>query len=127
MAWSWSHTTEAYENAQRNLEDLPKEELDVIYAEWVAWKRGHAIARAEAEAEGDEYNEYVHEAFDESAYNSALKSAQMESRSGMIVKIVWPYVEEFATCDNGGFNAWVCPYGCHTVPFDRNEPQGDES
>jgi len=21
-------------------------------------------------------------------------------------------------CDNGGWNCWLCPSGCHTVPFD---------
>ena len=31
---------------------------------------------------------------------------------------IWERAAEYATCDNGGFNAHVCPFGCHTVPFD---------
>ncbi len=32
---------------------------------------------------------------------------------------IWQYAsEDLRTCDNGGYNAWMCPWGCHTVSFD---------
>jgi hypothetical protein len=36
MAWSWSHTGEAYENVKANIEAKPREWLEVVWAEWVA-------------------------------------------------------------------------------------------
>ena len=36
MAWSWSHSQEAYENARENLSELDKETLEIIFAEWRA-------------------------------------------------------------------------------------------
>ena len=32
--WSWSHTQEAYYNAQRNLHNRSKKWLDEVWAEW---------------------------------------------------------------------------------------------
>lgn len=36
-----------------------------------------------------------------------------------IVDDIWERASNLATCDNGGFNAWMCPFGCdcHTVSF----------
>ena len=34
MAWSWSHTQEAYENAQANTHGLSLKKLREIWAEW---------------------------------------------------------------------------------------------
>jgi hypothetical protein len=39
----------------------------------------------------------------------------------MVQAEVWEKVKALAVCDNGGFEAWVCPYGCHTLPFDLME------
>ena len=36
MAWSWSHSQEAYENARENLSTLDRETLEIIFAEWRA-------------------------------------------------------------------------------------------
>ena len=101
MAWSWSHTVEAYENARRNLGKLRKGELNVIYAEWEAH-----TSREEDEG-----------AFDEPKYKAALTAAR-KIPADILADAIWERAEELATCDNGGFNAWVCPFGCHTVSFD---------
>lgn len=56
------------------------------------------------------------EAFDSEAYAIALE----ESRSlpiDTLADYITERAETTATCDNGGFNAWVCPSGCHTVSF----------
>lgn len=98
MAWEWSHTPEAYQNAYENLAELDTETLKTINAEWLAY---HV---------GKEEDPETSEPFNQDAYNHALTTEPD-------IDTIWIDVEELATCDNGGFNAWVCPYGCHTVPF----------
>lgn len=104
MAWEWSHTAEAYEIAQENLFHLDRVTLEVIYAEWQA--------RC-----GD--NEFDPD-FDSEAYEQGLKEAKGIATED-IVDYIWTQAEALYTCDNGGWNAWVCPWGCHTVPFSRPE------
>ncbi len=103
MAWSWSHTQEAYDNACLNLALLDKSELDIIYGEW--------------QAHIDESSSLV-TGFDEKCYYIGLDIAKHTDVNILLDKI-WTKVKAFATCDNGGFKAWVCPYGCHTVSFDK--------
>lgn len=98
MAWSWSHTQEAYDNARDNLVGLDRDRLNIIYAEWEALV-------------GDDD-------LDENKYEAALDKA-ITIEVDILIDIIWVKVVHFATCDNGGFNAWVCPYGCHTVSFDE--------
>lgn len=104
MAWSWSHTNEAYANAQANLEELPLETLRVIEAEWRSL-RIHDTG-------GDR--------FSLAKYQKAVKVIERENEYAEYLAVeIWEKASEQATCDNGGFNAWMCPFGCHTVPFDR--------
>ena len=95
MAWEWSHTPEAYENALRNFKALPTHELCVIAAEWDA----------------DDVDGFNHELY-------VQKFKEYEERGFVDESALWDKISGQRTCDNGGFNAWVCPYGCHTVPFD---------
>lgn len=104
MAWSWSHTNEAYANAQENLKTFDDETIAVICAEWKAY----------CKASVGEFNRF--------AYNWAIQKARKLIRKGMreyVESDIWDAMSEFATCDNGGFNAWCCPFGCHKVPFDN--------
>lgn len=103
MAWSWSHAQEAYVAAEQNLRELDKETLEVIYAEWRAARKHGATDPID---------------FDERKYNRALKYAK-EQDAETLADFIWEKASEQATCDNGGFNAWLCPYGCgcHTVSF----------
>lgn len=106
MAWSWSHTHEAYENAYANLSDLDRDDLKIIFAEWRAAQGKHGVI--------SDFNPE----FNQKKYDRALKYADTLDNSAMI-EFIWEHAESFATCDNGGFNAYVCPHGCHTVSFDR--------
>ena len=108
MAWEWSHTPEAYENARLNLADLSTKNLRIIFAEWHAWG-------GESSSTSD---------FNKALYKDALKSAT-QIAGDILVDSIWERAEEHRTCDNGGFNAWVCPFGCHTVSFDREEVEAE--
>lgn len=101
MAWSWSHTEQAYENARLNTHDLPQDELAVILAEWDAYVV-------------DEYRDE----FDPDAYTAAYERRRLQPHD-TLAENVWDKACDLQTCDNGGFNAWLCPFGCHTVSFDR--------
>lgn len=107
MAWQWSHTAEAYENAFNNLRELPRDKLDVIFAEW--------------RAAGVDTDKYDSEAFNQRKYARALAYAK-ELDTEELCDAIWNWAENAATCDNGGYNAWLCPSGCgcHCVSFDRN-------
>jgi hypothetical protein len=109
MAWGWSHTIEAYQNARDQLDVLPIDTLRVIWAEW------HAHTSREEDPG----------AFNEKRYRKARRRAETiymrlgaDFQQERLAEYVWECMEQLATCDNGGWNAWACPYGCHTVPFD---------
>lgn len=103
MAWEWSHTHEAYDNARENLSQLDLADLKIIFAEWRA-----------AQVKGGEIE---HNSFCQRKYDRALKYAITLSRD-QLVEFIWDRASDLATCDNGGFNAYMCPDGCHTVSFD---------
>lgn len=110
MAWAWSHSEEAYQNAENNLRGMKREELEIIFAEWrAAQGKGGSI-------------DYGDPAFDERKYNRALRFAKTLPHE-TLADFIWERASDFATCDNGGFNAWMCPHGCgpHCVPFDLVE------
>lgn len=109
MAWSWSHTAEAYDNARQNIENKDREWLEVCWAEWRA-------------AEPKEYSEHE---FNEKKYAKALVKAK-KLPGDVLASDIWDKASEFATCDNGGFNAYCCPWGCHTVPFDLETSEARE-
>ena len=107
MAWEWSHTQEAYDNAKLNIEDLDVDTLAVVVAE---------IAGKDFEDNSEELENF----YTSGPYEKALKEAKEKSQEELATK-VWAFAEEYSTCDNGGFNAYICPYGCHTVSFDRDD------
>lgn len=111
MAWSWSHTSEAYDAARHNLEQLPLHELQIIYAEWRAsnW--------------GAKDFDYVTTDFNQRKYYDALRYAAENLDHDTLVDAIWNWSSELATCENGGFELWVCPYGCgpHCVKPDWDD------
>lgn len=114
MAWSWSHTDEAYYNANENLRDKNREWLEVVFAEWHAtecYDEDHPLA-----------GQLDINSFNEEKYNDALKNAK-DLPLDVLADYIWERMSEEATCDNGGFNAWACPSGCHTVPFSRTDEE----
>ena len=98
MAWSWSHTSEAYDNAHRNLYTKSRDELEIIFAEW--------------KGSGEDAH------LDEEAYDQALGYAD-DLPLDLLISYIWEQMQQQATCDNGGYDAWACPYGCgpHKVSF----------
>ena len=53
---------------------------------------------------------------DTEKYEEALAQAKTLPKD-VLVGEVWDYAENARRCDNGGWNAYMCPAGCHTVPF----------
>lgn len=111
MAWSWSHTQEAYANAEANLRNQLRDWLEIVYAEWRA-------NQVKGGAQGQD------EEFCNRRYERALKYAkQPEITNDELANFIWERMENLATCTDGGWNAWCCPYGCHTVPFSKEETE----
>jgi hypothetical protein len=111
MAWSWSHSPEAYVHAEANLRSLPPEDLATIFAEWrAAQSKGGVIRDTED--------------FDQRKYRRALAWASRQDPA-FLADWIWERASEFATCDNGGFLAWMCPSGCHCVSFDSEESEDE--
>jgi hypothetical protein len=53
-------------------------------------------------------------------YERAIARAKRQSESLGYDKLatdIWNWSSELATCTNGGWDAWVCPFGCHLLPF----------
>jgi len=107
MAWSWSHSQEAYYDARDNVGQKSREWLEVCYAEWFA-------------AGVDDCGCIDGNSFDEEEYSRALENAR-ELPDDVLADHIWDQMQEMATCDNGGWNAWCCPSGCHTVSFSPEE------
>ena len=114
MAWSWSHTEQAYANARDNLEKLDKPTLEIIFAEWRAAQGKHGVI------------DPVSPGFSQRKYDRALKHAKTLP-DDVLADFIWEKASEFATCDNGGFEAWMCPHGCgcHCVSFSQPEEPDD--
>ena len=115
MSWEWSHTEEAYSDAFKNLCDLDRETLCVIMAEW--------------DTEIFNGGEYLDGFYDKRLQQ--LMEDKFESCE-TLARQIWIQCAESQeingqwfgrTCDNGGFNAWMCPHGCHTVPFSKEEQE----
>ena len=101
MAWEWSHTAEAYQDAETNLRALPQDTLAIIFAEW------HAEGK-------NGFSNYKHD---------RAKAKALKLPADIVADAVWEKAAEQATCTNGGWRAWVCPYGCHTVAFECDDSE----
>jgi len=109
MTWEWSHTATGERNVEQNIRRIKDETLAIIYAEWSASSRSS--------------NGY---SFNPKQYDRALGTARMFINKGMkdlIQDTVIEHVFNLRECSNGGHDAYVCPYGCHTVSFNL---EGDE-
>lgn len=96
MAWEWSHTPEAYATAKANLAKQDRK--------WLV----ECVAEIETRNVGLDRWEH--------AYAAAMLAAH-ELSNDELVEIIWDYASTYRTCDNGGFNAYMCPDGCHSVSF----------
>lgn len=115
MAWSWSHTGEAYESIEIQLSNKAEAAnngdsetpvwLEVVWSEWIAsnWKEDRVTTD-----------------LDLRKYERAIARAKRQGESLGYDKLatdIWNWSSELATCTNGGWNAWCCPHGCHLLPF----------
>jgi len=114
MSWSWSHTLEAYANARAQLEALDDSALAVIAAEWSASTFTDTVVNAGFELHLNRYDK-AHKRF-----RKQLRPSARDRNRPVILEAVWLQIEALATCTNGGWEAWACPYGCgcHLLSFD---------
>lgn len=103
MAWSWSHTNEAYEAVRQNISEQERHWLEVVYSEWCAYQ--------DAESPND-FNEEIYE---------QSRSEAKKLPDDVLADFIWEKTQELATCTNGGHKAYCCPFGCicHQLPFDH--------
>jgi len=112
MTWEWSHTAEAYRDAEINLRNMPIDELRVIWAEWKA-TFGCDIS--------------FDPQFCPDTYPEALTESQ-DMTAEQLANDIWERASELRSCTNGGNEAYMCPYGCgpHMVAFDTVHDHGND-
>jgi hypothetical protein len=115
MAWSWSHTDEAYAAVEEQIQlkakaasdgDLEAAEwLQTVWSEWVA---------------SDWREDRVTTDLDLRKYERAIARAKRQGAELGYDKLatdIWNWSSELAICTNGAWESWVCPFGCHLIPF----------
>jgi len=105
MSWEWSHTDEAIDNAQHFfLCNTDKEWQDEIAVEWMVYYLNN-----KQDSTGTQWEFHI------------LKILQMIEPKDQ--EWIWEEAEANRVCDNGGFNLWMCPYGCekHYLNLDEAE------
>lgn len=113
--WSWSYSNEGIDLIMKGIENEPLHDLEVAYAEFEAYRLK------------DRPN--VKHEFNSAAYRRALKQARLIAETGedILVSAIQSRAQEFSGSDNGGWNAYYCPYGCHTINLNDAEKIPDES
>jgi len=103
MAWEWSHSAEGISNARRNLSQVDQHTMGVILAEW----------NASYKDVGGSYH------LDIEIYNAEV-GRLTKLPTDVLAAEIWGRAERLRTCNNGGHEAWLCPFGCypHTVSFE---------
>lgn len=117
MAWEWSHSHQAYANAEGRLmlkaeaadkgDEDNQEWLEEIYSEWEA-------------TEFDEDGSPGYFCLDKYAVAQRECRAIAKQTSWQdIAEQIWMRASNYAVCTNGGHDAYVCPEGCgaHLVSF----------
>lgn len=131
MAWSWSHTEEAKENVKVNIRELDIETLKIVLEEIFNYQITKKQAEIKAEILKEEFNSLdldyyqleLHNEIVNSDYFEYLVEAHENSTEEYteLSEFIYEFTEEQSLCDNSGFEAWICPFGCHTVSFSREE------
>jgi len=129
MVWSWSHTPEAYQNARDNLSRLPAVELITIRAEWYALTDRERDCNAFSAGRYHRACRYLQKRYRRAIGANGNPRLQTVSEfCETLSNEIWEKAENLANCTNGGFSAWVCPYGCgpHLVSFSRPDEKDYE-
>jgi hypothetical protein len=117
MAWSWSHTQEAYDYARSQVYEMKRNELLDIAAEWRTFKR---CQEKYPDVQYSYEMPYTPLGY-KRKFNANKRYIAAFWSTLEIAEYVWECMSEAATCDNGGWNAWVDPEGYVTVPFSPPE------
>ena len=112
MSWSWSHTQEAYDKAYENLGKKNKTWLAVCLAEW----RCHEVDDAISALDIDLPDCLDTDPLNDGRYEAWVKAFKLIPKNTLVCAI-WELASEQRTCENGGYNPWMCPNGCHTVEW----------
>lgn len=115
MAWSWSYTREGLSNICDQIHAQSREWLEVCFAE-------NEAAFFPVDEETGESDESGEPELDLGKHAVELERAK-GLPSDVLADCIWDHAERIATSDNGGFNAYCCPWGCHTVTPDPVESQ----
>lgn len=116
MAWEWSHTADAYAAAARNVRRLPRAALLEVLGEWRYEDQDRAWQAAERDLDGPE--EHDVRPADMTDFDTADLAGVP---TDVLADQVWSRMADYATCTTGGWAAYCCPDGCHTVPFDDGQ------
>lgn len=114
MAWEWSHTAEGVQSVHEQLHQKAEnaDNNDEAAAEWLVTTWAEIKAHIPEEyGEGD---------LDLELYEKKLVEAkEIAAKVGHepIADDIWEFAENFHTCSNGGWDAYMCPFACHTIPF----------
>ena len=123
MAWEWSHTADAHEKALKNLGKKSMKFLSECFAEW----KCHHISEVVKTFEHQLFNisedvffnipeEINTDPFSDGRYEHFLSVAKKMNK-GALVDFIWEKASEQRTCENGGYDPWMCPHGCHKVEW----------
>lgn len=114
MAWEWSHTNDAYADARAQVDRLPRRVCLEVLREWTyddREKRGGSRRQGSVGPTGR-------------VRGFRLPPGVARLPVDVLRGLVWDRAAEHRTCSNGGGEAYLCPDGCHTVPFAA--PEGRE-
>lgn len=105
MTWKWNHNQKALDIFRNTVDAWETSRKIEICSEWSAFyqQRGY-----------DDYEEDDPNYFNEVVYESSLSFWGNQNEDTLTDAIV-ASAEAHAVCDNGGFDLWACPYGCHRV------------
>lgn len=130
MAWDWSYSADGERCIYRGIEALDARTRRIVYAEWQSyfcWR-----AAAERDSRHEQYDDLCSEHrvvedsqvigvapfaddFDQVAYERELDALAESEFAEHVESDIFCWAKERGTCSNGGHEAWICPYGCHTV------------
>jgi len=107
MVWEWSHTDEAYGNVRDQIAARDRAWLVEVYAEIRA-------------AVPDDEHPWHEPEFSQKKHTAAVRQAGRLA-DDTLADAIWEFASDHRECSNGGWEAYVCPWNCHSVPFDPAE------
>jgi hypothetical protein len=124
--WEWSHTQEAYDNAKENLHCLPIPLLIEIASEWEANVSREHFAGGFHPGKYRKAERKLQKLYRRSFQrNGNMKVPSVFAFQFALAETIWKFASEQRDCSNGGWEAYMCPYGCgcHSVSFDKERKE----